>query len=367
MLAIFTVFSFIWGAIWGSFLNVVIYRLPRGLNLAVPGSACPSCKRPIPWYENVPLLSWLLLRAKCRGCGTSIAPRYFVVELLTALLSTALFWKIAAGRFGDGNLQVLVPYLFYFAFLCSLISVSVIDLELTLIPDIITIPTAILGLIAAFAVPESGLMSKLHPNPSWLDSLIGALGGAGLFAGIAYGYKAITGRIGLGGGDFTMIAMIGAFLGWQSLPIVMLAASVQGLLYAIGAAILEKIRGEKGGVLLRGVHKAEFWENKDPRQLASTPDASEVEADPSQVDQSDTVQDSAGEVRHDSVDTAVAEDATEPDDLHESTPGQDSERQAEEADRFGTMGIPFGPFLALGALEYLFIGELIEKAIFGLQ
>ncbi len=326
---LYAVFAFVWGAMWGSFLNVVIHRVPRGQSVVHPGSRCPGCERPIPWYDNVPLLSWLLLRGRCRRCGTRIAFRYFAVELLTALLALGLFLHVrgAAGPYPDWG-TVAVLFLFLFAFVCAVVAVSIIDLELTLIPDVLTLPTAVVGVVGWALIPRWLSLPDLHPWLGWLDSLLGAVGSVAFLAAIFFGYKAATGRVGLGGGDFTMIAMIGAFLGWRALPFVFFLASVQGLLFAAGALLVEKVRGDRGGVLLRGVDDPAFWEAREAGERLPAP----VRAEPA----------AGGE----------GADGGEP-------------APAEEDVAFGRMAIPFGPFLGLAALEHLFLGALLEAFIYG--
>ena len=321
MIALFTGFSFVWGAVWGSFLNVVIHRVPRDMSLVKPRSQCPSCGHQIRWFENVPLLSWLALRGRCSQCKTPISARYFLVELLTGCLSLALFLKLAHVELEGQPVEVIaLPFLLLFLFVCAVISVSFIDLELTLIPDVITIPTAILGIIVGFVIPETEVYSALYPNPTWLGALIGAAVGSGFLLLVFLGYRAVTGRIGMGGGDFTMMAMLGAFLGWKALPLLLLLASTQGLVLALVAAGVEKLRGEKGGVLLRGVHRPEFWEDRP---------------------------------------------------LPEDTPSENDDGNGEDAEgdpedeHFGRMGIPFGPFLGLAALEILYFGATLEGILFG--
>jgi leader peptidase (prepilin peptidase)/N-methyltransferase len=317
LFALYAVYAFIWGAIWGSFLNVVIYRLPRGMSLVRPRSRCPECEKLITWRENIPLVSYWALRRRCRWCKTKISARYFAVELLTAVLSLALMVKCADGRLDVVEPWLVLPtFLFYFYFICAAIAIAFIDFELTVVPDLVAIPSAVMGFLAAVVLPKTGLWADFHPAPSWLDSLIGVAVGAGVVLAIAGVYKLLTGRVGMGGGDATTLAMVGAYLGWQSLIFVFFFASVQGLLFAVGAAGMERIRGEKGTFLRRGVDRPEYWSERDE-------DGEKLSAEP---------QDQAFD---------------------------------DEDPAFGKTGVPFGPFIALAAVEYLFIGEWAQRWMMG--
>jgi len=196
------------GAVWGSFLNVVIYRVPRGKSLVHPGSACPHCQAPIRWYDNVPVLAWVWLAAKCRDCKAGISARYPLIELLTALLSWALIV-----RFGPTG-----SYVTYFVFMLLLLSLSFIDLDLWLIPDVISIPGIVVGLALTFILPDK----------PFLNHLLAAGVGGGLLWGISVLAKFLMKKDAMGLGDVKLLAMIGAFCGVPSLwPVVMLSA-VQG-------------------------------------------------------------------------------------------------------------------------------------------
>jgi len=272
----------------------------------------------IVWFENIPLLSWVALRGRCRKCKTSISGRYFLVEALTGVLSLGLFLKLYDTLLEPSAADFLLPFMFFFVFICAVISIAFIDLELTVIPHALTLPTLLLGLIAAYVVGDGEAYAFLHPNPSLVDSIAGAVAGFGFLFAVFFGYRLVTGRIGMGGGDFTMVGMIGAFLGWQSLPFVFFFASTQGLVFALGAAVYEKL-GPGQKVLLRGVHKPEYWEDPVPgEQTDPAPEAEASEEDP------------------------------------------DAEEEG-----FGKLGIPFGPFLGLAAIEYLFFGSWAQRLLLG--
>lgn len=216
------------GAVVGSFLNVVILRLPARMEgsdetIAWPASRCPQCRTAIRWYDNIPLLSFVLLGRRCRGCGGQISWRYPLVEAAMAGLALALLLRLGPG----------VDWLIYFIFSAALLAIFFIDLDHQLIPDVISLPGIVLGFAASFAL--SGI--------SWPDAGLGILLGGGTFFLVAQGYYLLTGREGMGGGDIKLLAMLGAFLGWQSLPFIILASSVLGLVVGIGAMI----RQGKGG------------------------------------------------------------------------------------------------------------------------
>ncbi|MFQ5509216.1 MAG: prepilin peptidase [Leptospirillia bacterium] len=191
------------GLMVGSFLNVVICRLPMGQSVVRPGSHCPLCNTPVRWYDNVPVLAWLWLGGKCRACKVPISIEYPLVELANGVL-----WGLLAWRFG------LSPQTFVYMVLASaLLTGAMIDLHHQILPDRITLPGIVLGLIASATLLPQGI----------LPSVIGALAGGGLFFLIA-----VLSRGGMGGGDIKLIAMIGAFLGWQSVLLTVFLAAVVG-------------------------------------------------------------------------------------------------------------------------------------------
>lgn len=211
-------FAFLFGSILGSFLNVCIYRIPLKQSIVKPASACPHCGRKIRFYDNIPLISYLLLRGRCRYCRGPISIQYPVVELVTGLLSAVLMIL-----FGPG-----LHYLLLLAFACSLVAISFIDLQHQVIPDVISIPGIILGFIGSLFILPVG----------WVDSLIGILAGGGSFYLIALFFEKIKGREGMGGGDIKLIAMIGAWMGWRGLPFIILISSLTGLVLGGGSLLL---------------------------------------------------------------------------------------------------------------------------------
>ncbi len=200
--------AFVFGACIGSFLNVCIARLPVGESIMFPGSKCPACQNAIRFYDNIPILSYLWLRGKCRHCGQSISLRYPMVEILTGLMAVLILFHFSL------SLEAFV----YFTMTAALIVVIYIDLDHQLIPDVISLPGILLGFLASFFLDAL----------SFIDSLIGILSGGGILFAVAGGYYLLTGREGMGGGDIKLLAMIGAFLGWQGVCFTIFVSSVTG-------------------------------------------------------------------------------------------------------------------------------------------
>jgi leader peptidase (prepilin peptidase)/N-methyltransferase len=214
-------YVFLIGLCVGSFLNVCIYRLPAGLSIAHPPSACPKCGKGIRWYDNIPVVSYLVLRGRCRNCGTPIASRYPIVELMTGLFALAA-WT----RFGPHWSAAL-----YFLFICALLVITFIDIDHRIIPDSISLPGIPIGFAASFVLPQL----------RWTESLIGILAGGGILLAIAWGYRLLTGKEGMGGGDIKLLAMIGAFLGWAGVIFTIMTASFTGTI--VGIMVMCKTRG----------------------------------------------------------------------------------------------------------------------------
>src|SRR5438477_9653142 len=209
----FTLWVFAVGAVVGSFLNVVIARVPKGRSIVSPGSRCPRCGSPIAWYDNIPVISWILLRARCRNCGLPISPRYPLVEMLTGVLAVAVFRRVGPSWTAVG----------YFAFAAALVALAYIDLDTWLLPHQITWPLLAVGLL-------SPLWNR---SVSWASSAIGAAAGFAFFAAIALFGERVLKRETMGWGEVWLLAGIGAWLGWQALfPVVMLSA-LQGSIIGI--------------------------------------------------------------------------------------------------------------------------------------
>jgi leader peptidase (prepilin peptidase)/N-methyltransferase len=203
----FSLFALITGMLVGSFLNVCICRMPKGKSVVTPPSHCPQCDYRIRWYDNIPLVSYLLLRGRCRGCGVRISIQYPLVELLNGLLTLALFI-----RFGP-----TAEFLVLFLFCSALVVITFIDLEHQIIPDEISLSGIVIGFICSFFLQDH----------SWL--LV-----------VAYGYQWLTGKEGMGGGDIKLLAMMGAFLGWQSILFIIFASSLVGSVIGITMMLIQK-------------------------------------------------------------------------------------------------------------------------------
>jgi leader peptidase (prepilin peptidase)/N-methyltransferase len=199
------------GLVIGSFLNVCIYRLPHDQSVVWPASRCTACGREIDWYENIPVVSYAVLRGRCRTCGEPISVMYPLIELLTAGVFVATYVV-----FGPTPLFAIRA-----AFCAALIVLLVIDLQHQILPNEITLPGIVVGL-AASVVAE----------PGWRDALIGAATGGGALWLVAWGYERLRHQEGLGFGDVKMLAMIGAFLGWQLMLLTLVGASILGSLTA---------------------------------------------------------------------------------------------------------------------------------------
>jgi leader peptidase (prepilin peptidase)/N-methyltransferase len=213
------IFAFAFGAVMGSFANVLIHRLPLGLSIVSPGSRCPSCGAGIRWFDNIPILSYFILGGRCRGCGTTISPRYPLVEALSGVLFAAVVFKL--------GIQPAAAALALFAW--ALVVITFIDLDHRIIPDVISLPGTVLGLAFSFAPG--------FPRP--VDSAVGVAIGAGFLFLVLYAYEKIMGEEGMGMGDVKLLAMIGAFLGWQALPVTVLVSSLTGSLVGVGYALVK--------------------------------------------------------------------------------------------------------------------------------
>jgi leader peptidase (prepilin peptidase)/N-methyltransferase len=216
------VLAFAWlGLSVGSFLNVCIHRIPRGGSVSSPPSACPGCGYRLRWYDNIPVLSYLLLGGRCRQCRSPISIRYPIVEIVTMAVFLLHWWMF------DWTVLMAVRL----AFACALIVLFGIDLEHHLLPNVITLPGIVAGLIVSTVVP-----------PGLKDALIGTLIGGGVLWGIGEAYYRFSGREGMGGGDVKMLAMIGAFLGWKLVLVTLVLSSIVGSV--IGMAVIALKRGD---------------------------------------------------------------------------------------------------------------------------
>lgn len=210
----------LFGLIIGSFLNVCVVRIPYEESVLRPPSHCVHCAAPISWYDNIPVLSYIALMGKCRTCSERISPRYMLVEILTAFIAVAIF------RLG------LPPRVFALsaAYSACLIVITFIDIDHKIIPDVITIPSIMIA-------PG---MAHVVGHITMTESLLGALAGGGILWIIARGYELIRKQEGMGLGDVKMLAMIGAFQGWEAVPFSLIIGSMIGTVVGISAIIAKR-------------------------------------------------------------------------------------------------------------------------------
>jgi leader peptidase (prepilin peptidase) / N-methyltransferase len=239
---LFALSIFALGLAFGSFLNVCVYRLPRQISVVSPRSACPNCHLPIAFYDNIPVLSWILLRGRCRHCKVSITPRYMIVELLTGVLFLACYW-----HFG-----LTLSTLKYCAFAFLLLGLIFTDAETKLLPDKLTLPGLALGLIFSLLVPVNDLASQFLPGIvnlpisndlllrllSLADALLGAAVGASFIYGVGAIYLRWRGMEGMGFGDVKLMAMVGAFLGVKLTVFTIFTASLAGSLFGLSTVLV---------------------------------------------------------------------------------------------------------------------------------
>ena len=294
----------------GSFLNVVIARVPAGLSIVRPGSRCPRCGKAIAWYDNVPIVSWLLLRGRCRGCAQPISIRYPLVELLGAVAGW-LAWR-RHGISADAGAEL--------AFVATLVALAFIDLDTWLLPHVITWPLLGLGVVAS-ALGWSAA-------PSLASSLWGAGVGWGAFALLSWGGEKVLKKEALGFGDVWLLGGLGAWLGLGALLPVVLLASVQGSVVGIALVLLGK--GQPGA------------RATPPAAEATSPVGAGAPAEPAAE---------AARREAEASDEAPPPEAAPP----EHSTADDDWIPPKNA-------VPFGPFLALGALEWLYGAGLLARA-----
>ena len=332
---IFAGFAFLFGAIVGSFLNVVIYRVPAGLSVVSPPSRCPACETPIAWYDNIPIVSWLVLGGKCRHCSAPISARYALIEGLTGLFSLGLYWKVAARPFEvaitPAQLPVgaiVLPFVLYFTFLCLLIVIAFVDLDHYIIPHVFTLPGIALGAATPWLFDwllADGALYGFWPPVTPTLSLLGLVFGGLSVLAIYFSYLALRGVAGLGGGDVTLMALVGAWLGWPALVFVFFGSSAQGTLAAAVAHLM-----------------GTGW--------LKTPDEIYGPDEPTPG-------------------TLEAEPTTAPPPAHGVEPPADVDRPtdppatpAPPEPEAGLAG-PFGPFIALTAAEHFFLGPYLPRVL----
>ncbi|XGC81561.1 A24 family peptidase [Bdellovibrio bacteriovorus] len=201
-------FFFVLGAIFGSFANVIIYRLPKDESVVKPRSYCYACKTPIKWYDNIPIFSWFILKGRCRHCKAKYSFRYPLVELIMAALFALSFYYL-------GFSWSLIEYLI---FIFGLVVCTFIDLDHMILPDEFTLSGIVIGLVGA----------ALNPHREFMDAFWGVLMGGGFLWGMAYIYYLLTKNEGMGGGDIKLLAWIGALLGWKAIPFVIMTSAIVG-------------------------------------------------------------------------------------------------------------------------------------------
>ncbi len=283
--------AFAWGLLWGSFANVVIWRVPRGMSVVRPGSSCTSCGAAIAWYDNIPVLSFLLLRGRCRRCSEPLALRYLVVEILGGFISFAFYLLHVVRPLVEGGGPALGAWLLWTIFGLALLIITFTDLDLWVIPGAVVLPVAALGFGVAFVDPT--ILGVLP-----VEALLAALGGYGLIAGLRWIYLKRRGIEALGLGDAKLLVMVGAFMGPGGVIWSVAAGAIQGLLVAVPLLL---VGGRLANTTLTEVH------GDDPELGEEDPEA-------------------------------------------------------------GVMGarIPFGPFLAIAALEFALLRGSIEDTLYWL-
>lgn len=205
------------GAIWGSFANVVIYRLPQQQSVVSPPSRCPKCHTRIKWYHNIPIFSWFQLKGRCAVCGNRISPRYLLVELIMAVGFCSFFWL------HGWNIYFFEHILLFF----GLVVVSFIDLDHMIIPDSFSLSGIVIGLLG----------SLVNPGRSFFNALGGVIMGGGFLWAVAYFYYVWRKKEGMGGGDIKLLAWIGAVLGWKAIPFVILSSSLIGSVVGLTVSV----------------------------------------------------------------------------------------------------------------------------------
>jgi leader peptidase (prepilin peptidase) / N-methyltransferase len=227
----------VFGAIWGSFLNVCIARIPRGMSVVSPPSHCFACGARVRARDNIPVLSYFILRGRCRDCGARFSARHALVEALTGTLAALVLWSFALDAPGVPLGVRVARFAVYFAFAAVLVVLTFIDIDTKRLPDIITLPSILVFFLAGFATGEV----------PWLERAIGAVAGYALVRLIADVYYYSTGREGLGLGDGKLLAVMGALLGWKALPAIVCAASFVGIVVSVPILVAQRRRQAKAG------------------------------------------------------------------------------------------------------------------------
>lgn len=301
------------GALWGSFANVCIYRMPpseehpKGRSVVAPGSHCFACGHSVRWYDNVPFLSYLWLKGACRDCGASFSARYLLVEAATALLFVAVYYYVVAiAHIYDTPAEQMIRFAVLAAFVWTMVVITFIDLDHQLILNKITYP----------AIPVFYGLGLLLPGSSWKSGLIGLAIGYGLIRAISDGFYLLTGREGLGYGDGKLLAVVGALFGWQGVMVALFFGSMIGTVILVPYLLVLRAR--------------------EPRESGA---------------------EHASSRRPSGAMWARAEEASVPleaGECQDSPQPTESSGDEEEDSGMGRIAVPFGPFLASAAVIYLF-------------
>ncbi len=382
LLPVLYVFCTLFAACLGSFANVVIYRVPNHLSIAWPPSHCPKCDSRIKPYDNIPILSWLILRGKCRNCKAPISPQYVIIEAVCAIFGFFLCRQIFEPNLGylllDGVFwRLLLLFASLSIFLVGSLALAVMDIKTTELPPEVALPIGAIGLLTAFVIPESWPYSAIVGNVSGLDAVLGGLIGGGLVVTIIGVYYLLTKRIGMGGGDIWMMVMVGACLGWECLPFIFLASSVQGIIAAVIAiAFGKKQQTEDQQGLFRNQVvaevEAELLKKDQPDAGApEMPDGSKAKgAETSEGAEAETPDDAKSEKSE-----RANSETSESEEIKDEARGSEARESSEEAKRAdaveaaepetGKLAVPYGPFIALAAIEYVFFGKYLLPLISG--
>jgi len=324
----------LWGALWGSFANVVIARMPEGQSIAWPASHCFSCKTPIRWYDNLPLVSWFVLKGRCRACGAFISWRYPLIELGGVVCSLAAAWAVVGGSthwrlVETPALEIVSAWMLLTFFFLILMMLTAIDLKHLLLPHRLTGSLAIFGFLYAWIVPTGGDWRGFVPSLTVGEAVLGFVVAYGALFLFAFLYSLLRGRQGMGGGDFMLFGALGAWFGVDALPMLMLLAALQGvLLYALALvffpSLIHEIRDDDeafwagragaGPLEAKGPHASETPVEKEEERRGASSAAAEIVA---------------------------------------------------EASAATARGVAFGPFLCLAAVEFVAFGGLYLRWLNG--
>lgn len=337
---------FVFGLLWGSFLNVVIYRVPREMSVVRPPSHCPGCGKPVQAYDNLPVLSYVILRGRARCCGARMSPRYPIVELIGGALSLAILevvllnlpGSISVGRAG-------AIYVADFALCLGLVAAAFIDAEHMFLPDSITIGGTIVGIVTA----------TLRGLPT-LDAVVGAATGfLGVYVPFIFLYKGLLGRTGMGLGDAKLLALAGAWFGWPGALFTLFAGAVQGSIYA-GALRVLGIEPKLPSAVLEDIAELEKAAAEGDEEAKKA-----LAEDPLTEDENEAFIVRFFQRLFNAAPPETTPDAKDADATDAATTTNAPEEEADDTPPRAR--IPFGPFLILAILELLFAGEWLREQL----